>query len=136
MADKKLVQVVIPMKPVAKERPRAGMGHVYTPRKTKEAERIIGYTVKSCMKASCIPMFEKEALRVTVEFTFATPDKKKQDTPKRTRPDIDNLGKTVLDALNGVAFKDDGQVSEFLCFKRFAAEDGITIKIESLQQAA
>lgn len=131
-----VIDVTIPMKPVPKERPRTGIGHVYTPRKTKIAETAISYAVNAEMKKRRIPPFRNEALRVTVEFLFATPDKKKRDMPKKTRPDIDNLGKTVLDALNGIAFKDDGQVSEFLCFKRFSTEDGITIKIESLQQAA
>lgn len=132
----KVIEVTVPMKPVPKERPRAGGNHVYTPKKTKLAEHTIGYMVQSHMKAHRIAAFKNEPLRVTAIFNFATNDKKKLDAPKKTRPDVDNLGKTVLDALNGIAFKDDGQVSEFICFKRFAAEDGITIKIESLQQAA
>ena len=131
-----VIDVTIPMKPVPKERPRTGSGHVYTPKKTLIAERTIGYMVQSHMKAHRIPAFKNEPLRVTAIFNFATSDKKKIDTPTRTRPDVDNLGKTGLDALNGIAFRDDGQVSEFLCVKRFSSEDGVTIKIESLQQAA
>jgi Holliday junction resolvase RusA-like endonuclease len=30
--------------------------------------------------------------------------------PKTTKPDLDNVGKAILDALNGIAYNDDGQV--------------------------
>ncbi len=130
-----VIDVTIPMKPVPKERPRTGSGHVYTPRKTKIAETAISYAVNAEMKKRRIPPFRNEALRVTVLFSFSTADKKRINTPKKTRPDIDNLGKTVLDALNGVAFKDDGQVADFICRKEFSANDSITISIEPIQAA-
>lgn len=40
---------------------------------------------------------------------------------KATRPDVDNLIKNVLDALNGVCWKDDGQVT-WICACKAKAE--------------
>ncbi len=42
---------------------------------------------------------------------------------KETKPDIDNLAKSVLDSLNKIAFQDDGQVATMLITKCHAAGD-------------
>ena len=42
---------------------------------------------------------------------------------KSARPDADNVLKSVGDALNGVAFKDDAQVARAIVEKRHCAQD-------------
>ncbi len=39
------------------------------------------------------------------------------------RPDIDNLAKAVIDGLNGIAFRDDGQIADLHITKKFHAGD-------------
>ena len=46
--------------------------------------------------------------------------------------DIDNLAKSVLDALNTVAFDDDSQVTSLICKKMMFKENGILIGITKL----
>lgn len=41
------------------------------------------------------------------------------DYVPQTKPDIDNIAKSVLDALNGVAYIDDKQVYSLTCNKYF-----------------
>ena len=57
------------------------------------------------------------ALSVSIDFVFPRP---KSKTKKRganerywhtSKPDLDNLYKATLDALNGLAFRDDSQVA-------------------------
>jgi Holliday junction resolvase RusA-like endonuclease len=36
--------------------------------------------------------------------------RRQQAEPKTTKPDLDNIGKAILDALNETAYNDDGQV--------------------------
>lgn len=51
------------------------------------------------------------------------------------RPDVDNLAKGVLDALNGHAWADDAQVAVLTCRKRLAAGNepaGVHITISEL----
>lgn len=45
------------------------------------------------------------------------------------RPDLDNLVKLVLDALNGVAYADDSQIVRIHAFKKYSGDhpDGATI---------
>lgn len=66
-------------------------------------------------------------LKVTLSFYFKVPkswsNRKKLlaiGQYKRTKPDIDNLIKTVLDAANDHLWKDDNQIVEIHSFKQYA----------------
>lgn len=87
--------IEIPGTPVPKQRPRLVSGRVFTPSKTHAAEELIAWKAR----AAGVRISTSD-VSVTVGFHF---------TGKR-RGDIDNLVKTVLDALNGVAYVDDRQV--------------------------
>ena len=45
------------------------------------------------------------------------------------KPDVDNIAKSILDALNGFVFKDDNQVSKISVEKRYALEEKIIVKV-------
>ena len=53
--------------------------------------------------------------------------------PKTTKPDIDNLTKAILDALNGIAWNDDAQVSEIKAKKIWSKQDQIEVKIMQIK---
>ncbi len=90
------ITVTIPGRPVPKDRPRVVRGNTYTPAATVAAEHRIALLARA---AGARPIECPVAVRA--EFVFKD---------GRARADIDNLAKLVLDALNGVAFKDDRQV--------------------------
>ena len=48
------------------------------------------------------------------------------------RPDIDNISKIVMDALNGIAWHDDSQVISILARKQYAEEAGVDVVITGL----
>lgn len=48
------------------------------------------------------------------------------------KPDLDNLAKSVLDGLNGVAFGDDAQICAMDLVKRYHADTGVTVEIYPL----
>jgi len=106
---------VIPGKPFAKQRPRATrLGRVYTPKETVSFERTVGQ-----IAAQHFPEPIDGAVKVTVWATFEPPQswsgKKRREhlhRPHTQRPDLDNCAKAVLDALNRIAWADDGQVAE------------------------
>ncbi|UXR83206.1 RusA family crossover junction endodeoxyribonuclease [Staphylococcus sp. IVB6214] len=52
---------------------------------------------------------------------------------KRTKPDLDNLLKTVLDAGNGKLWKDDNQIVEIRTFKKYESIPRTVIIIEELE---
>lgn len=108
------VHLTIPGVPVPKGRPRVVVigkyPSLYTPKKTKEYERRVG---------RCARPFFREALcgPLIVEAVGWWP-MKGQPLKRSTRPvqwyegsaDVDNVLKSVLDGLNGVAYHDDKQV--------------------------
>lgn len=78
-------------------------------------------------------------LKVTLSFYFKTPkswsNRKKLlaiGQYKRTKPDIDNLIKTVLDAANDHLWKDDNQIVEIHSFKQYAEEPKIILEVEEV----
>jgi crossover junction endodeoxyribonuclease RusA len=91
--------------PFPKERPRFGKGRAYTTQKTTNAETAI----IDAFELAC-PLFEPsiENLRLEADFYRAT----------RHAVDSDNLYKLLTDALNGVAYRDDRQLSQGE-FRRF-----------------
>lgn len=116
------VTIVIDGPPRAKQRPRAGKGFIYTPRETEiEEAHVRGLGLKVMQNTSPFVgpvMLELEAV---FEFPASWPDRvtSMSNVPHISRPDVDNIAKLVLDALNGVVFTDDGQVCEIRARKRY-----------------
>lgn len=114
---------------VAKGRPRfvRKTGHIYTPDATVEAERAIAAAWISA-EVPLVPRPEAIVLRVTVRIQrpkihFRANGELKPNAPKNptTKPDLDNLVKTVKDALNGVAWEDDSQVVGVMAWKTYGS---------------
>jgi crossover junction endodeoxyribonuclease RusA len=111
--------ITIPGRPVPKGRPRLGVRgrkvFVYTPPATVEYERLVGWAAKA---TGCKPTFGP----VFVALDIYT----------RRKMDLDNVAKSILDGLNGIAYVDDDQVVELLVRKhkvRCAKEERVEIEI-------
>lgn len=121
-----------------KARPRLDIynGRIYTPKNTRSYEELIRQYFKIKY-----PRYETLEGRLAVKIiAYFKPAK---NTTKKNRelmlsgtlspikkPDIDNIGKVMLDALNKIAFKDDNQVTKMEIEKVYAEEEKIYIKIE------
>lgn len=116
--------------PVSKERPRFskvnGIVRVRTSTKTRSFERTIAALARKQLTA-CKP-FEK-LIVANVDFHFKRPKHTKLSTPKK---DIDNLMKSLFDALNEVAYLDDTQIVEVHARKSWASEDKIFLELIEL----
>ena len=106
-----------------KGRPRFARGHAYTPKETREKERLVGdcYRLASYKEYGQV-VKAPAGVPVTVEITLYKPLPKSR--PLRVlfefftvKPDIDNAAKGVLDGLNGVAYVDDAQVTKLVAVK-------------------
>ena len=110
-------RITIPGLLRAKGRPRFGNGRTYTDKKTENAEAWIRQCALDQVGNPCL----EGALSVRLEIYVPVPAswaKKKRDAAlsgslKATgRPDVDNVSKAYLDALNGIVWKDDAQVCD------------------------
>ena len=92
-----------------KARPRVTKYGVYTPKESKAYEREIAEEYR---KTGAEPFTGEVAVFVTTyrEMPKSRP-KSVQSEPDVYKPDADNIGKIVQDALNGIAYTDDKQVT-------------------------
>jgi len=89
--------------PKSKERPRhTRNGHTYTPTTTLDAEEAIRWAFRAGTKHGAFPVPREQNLSIELDFYL----------PDRRGRDWDNLGKTVCDALNGIAYADDSQIKD------------------------
>ena len=128
--------ITITLEPVAKGRPKfTKTGHAYTPQKTRDYEDAVRLIARRCVKS---PMTGQ--ISVAIDFYLAIP--KSWSEAKKIRawndeiyptgkPDLDNLGKAILDACNGILYDDDKQIVS-LTMRKYYGEPKTVIKLEEL----
>lgn len=121
-----------------KGRPRVNSytGMIYTPTTTKDYEYLVEQYF--LLKYPRFKPFEGR-LSVNIIATFNIPKSAKkcevekmlqnQISPTK-KPDIDNIVKIILDAMNKFAFKDDTQITKLSVEKKYGEEEKIHIEIE------
>ena len=135
------MRFTIPGEPVGKARPKVVMGgmHTYTPEKTVNYETLVKMEYQHEAKGYFIAA---GPVRVQIDAYFSIPkatSKKKRREMLADRvfptkkPDWDNIGKIVCDALNGLAYKDDAQVVSASVFKHFSDQPHVDVIIEEVR---
>lgn len=135
-----MIRFTIPLHPTAKGRPRVGRignhARMFTPAATERAEQ--EFVALAAPFAPATPL--DAPLRVTLTFTMRSPAMPRWKALARDlglvhpegRPDVDNLAKLVLDALNrsGRFWRDDSRVVELRAVKRYGDQVGTEVVIE------
>lgn len=122
-------------KPKGKGRPRFNTktGKAYTPEATKKYESEIKKAWNKKYPVH-IPLDRPVAVKVLAAFEPPESIRKSKRTeligkPYPKKPDMDNICKIALDALNEVAWKDDNQVTELICKKIYDTKSYLMIEI-------
>jgi len=125
--------------PKPKGRPRVTRsGHAFTPKATREYEKLI-VSEWNIQHGKATPIENPIAVRVMFYMPIpkATSNKARErmaaglEVPAK-KPDIDNLLKAVLDALNGKAYHDDNQIVEISAKKLYSTEPKTVVFISEL----
>ena len=132
-----IVTFTVPGKPFAKQRARATrQGRMYTPKETVSFERVVGQLATRHFPE---PITGPE--RLTVIATFVPPaswSSKKRAVflgkPHVQRPDLDNCVKAISDALNRIAWADDGQVAEVMARKAWGEVEQTIVQVRALDE--
>lgn len=121
-----------------KGRPRFGNGRAFTDSKTVTAEAFV-----RCCAALVCPMVPMECpvsldIRITRSIPKSWPSKKRQAALRGRlhatgKPDLDNVVKLVGDALNGIIWRDDSQITSVTCSRHFGEVEQSVISIQSLE---
>ena len=133
------IEFFVPGTPVGKGRPRAarrGAGVVmFTPEKTADYESLVAATAGNAMRAH---QLLDGALEAVLEMRFPVPASWSKAKRARalagvewhtSKPDADNVAKAVLDACNGVVFRDDSQIVILIATKAFSEDPGVRVVI-------
>lgn len=136
-----MIQFTIKGEIKTKQRPRAtvigGHARVYSSKDTIMYENY----VKSEYQRQCAYYFNgNEPLKATITAYFLPSNelaKYGQDVKYvacMKNKDLDNIAKTILDALNGIAYEDDKQIVELHVEKYYTSEptEYVEVKIETL----
>jgi Holliday junction resolvase RusA-like endonuclease len=129
-------QVIFTVKgdPVGKQRPRFSRGRTYTPKKTVDYETIIASKASQAMGSS-EPLQTPVAIFIWISHAIPASYSKKRkeaclnglDWPKK--PDLDNVAKAYLDAMNGIVYKDDVQVVKLRVSKRYDTDSRVDVLV-------
>lgn len=137
------IEFFVPGTPVGKGRPRAvrrGAGvAMFTPGKTAGYEALVATTAAATL-AGDAPTHQllDGPLEAVLEMRFPVPASWSKAKRARalagvewhtSKPDADNVAKAILDACNGVVFRDDSQVVILIATKAFSEEPGVRVVI-------
>ena len=125
----------IPGLPRGKGRPRmTRSGHVYTDAKTASFEGMVRSFAAQAMADAHLAM--AAGLPVAVRICISVPCPASYSRKRRAaaldggvapfKPDVDNVAKSVLDAMNGIVFDDDSRVTSLTVEKKFTTGPAVT----------
>ena len=141
------IEFFVPGAPVGKGRPRAarrGAGVVmFTPEKTAGYEGLVTATAAAALAGDALARQLLDGpLEAVLEMRFPAPASWSKAKRARalagaewhtSKPDADNVAKAILDACNGVVFRDDAQVVVLIATKAFSEEPGVRVEIREVQ---
>lgn len=123
--------------PVGKARQRVTRFGTYTPEKTVLYENLIKTEYRRQCKDHRFDDHQPLRMIVRAEYQIAKSTSKvkraamlRGELRPTKKPDWDNVGKVVSDALNKIAYRDDTQIVECTVTKHYSERPKITIKIE------
>jgi Holliday junction resolvase RusA-like endonuclease len=133
-----MVQFTVDANPVPKGRPKfskiGGFVRTYTPKKTSDYETIVQTVAQGAMTREPLETPIAVYLYFRLPIPKSYPKKRLQACLKGLerpikKPDIDNLAKSVLDGLNGIVYRDDGQIVSLHVTKVYASLPGVDVLV-------
>ena len=127
------MRFTIPGPPAGKARHRTGQGRAYTPRQTLVYENAVKYAY---LEAGGKMMDGQVEIMILAYYPIPKSASRKRRAQMLTgqirptvRPDWDNIGKIVCDAINGIAYRDDACVTDATVLKRYAENPRVEVEI-------
>ncbi len=137
------ISFIIPGRPQGKGRPRfttrGGHARTYTPEATLTYESWIKVTAMQAL-AELTSWNRNGQFRLDIRAYFTVPKSKPKtfkemalrgEIDPTIKPDIDNIIKSICDALNGILWHDDSQVTHIVAGKQYGAEDCVQVFVHN-----
>lgn len=135
-----MIQLIVDGVAVPKQRPRLSGRVAYTPKKTRDYEERVRQAFRSSYH-DAVPVYQSDVpVKAYIEVIIPIPKswsnkkhiaaEKGEIVPTARNGDVDNYGKSILDALNGLAYEDDAQVTTLYVTKKYGSDPYVLVKIE------
>lgn len=136
------ITVTIPGEPVGKGRPKfTKAGTAYTPPKTRAYENKVAFLYKLAAKGRKFQRHMPVAVEICAYYGMPQSDSKRRHERKLSgaimpcmKPDIDNIVKVVLDAINGIAYEDDAQVVMISASKAYSERPRVEMSVSDVMR--
>lgn len=144
MTNMPFVSFTVRGKPVGKARPRVVTmnrhARAYTPQATSDYEE----HVRMEYQAQCGNAYFERGVPLMVQIVAYMPIPQSASQKQRERmlrgaiactkrPDWDNIGKIICDALNGVAWHDDAQIVRATVSKLYGLDEGVQVCVSEVR---
>lgn len=141
--EQQIIKFTVYGEPVAQGRPKLttinGMARAYDPKKSRDWKDYVKLAAGEHAPQALLegPLhLEVTIYRQTTKAISSS--RKKAEAAEQgdilpvSKPDVDNYLKGVKDALNGVIWKDDSQVTDVIARKRYSARPRVEVIIKTL----
>lgn len=131
---------MIPGEPTGKGRPSfTRSGHAYTPERTASYEQTVRQAYKAEFPGSePIPAGVPVAVKIIAGYSIPKSTSKIKaermlagEIMPTKKPDADNIAKAICDALNGLAYHDDSQITMLCVSKTYTRNPGCLVRIST-----
>jgi len=120
-----MIQLKIKLKGMPSPRPRVTRHGTYMPQEYLEYKKYLQTYFSVFKPFSIVP------LRLELLFVFKTPKSSRNKYPMQ-RGDVDNYAKSVMDAMEGILFENDTQITELESRKMYGDDDLIFITLKEV----
>ena len=125
---------------VPKQRPRIHGRMAYTPKKTRDYEERVREAFRSSYYGF-VPVFMKGTpVKACIEIIQQIPKswsnsktikaERGEIVPTSRNGDVDNIAKSILDALNGLVYEDDCQVTTLIIHKKYGNDPYVLVQFD------
>lgn len=131
------IQFFVAMEPVAQGRPKfstaSGFAKAYDPKKSRDAKSYVKLAAADALGIDP-PLEGPLVLKITVHRPIPKSSSQRKIREMLsglimpiTKPDVSNYQKLVEDALNGIVWRDDSQIIDGRCLKKFSLKPGFEV---------
>lgn len=136
-----MVEFTIPGEPIPQGRPRAGRNRgkivMYDPKESKDYKRYVSIIARQHAPKTLLEGALSVRMKIYRQIPKSTTKKDRAlifEGVKRpvSKPDTDNYVKSVLDACNGILFKDDSQIVDLYASKFYSEQPRVEIRLQEI----
>lgn len=135
-----MIKFVVEGTAVPKQRPRISGRTAYTPKKTRDYEERVRKAFRSSYYGLMPIYIRGTAVKMCIDIIQGIPKswsnskhlkaERGEIVPVSKNGDVDNIAKSILDALNGLVYEDDCQVTTLMVTKRYGADPYVIVRFE------